>query len=289
MSTKNRNGPNTIATSSSESASTTFDISSFPFFRMGVRSLFLSTSLFGFCMWKEHPDYVKWIDSKYAGKYEYLTYLGVAVTIGTIVVSSVADMLSYFAPNKEACLYKRNVDSFTFKGHEDNSISKKLVNSCSVSKWYKLSKKAAELRNWLLAISFPIETLITIFYWSLRVYDRTLLSSAFLISRGYWTPIESDISNHLLPFFYVWIELLLFSKYTSKPFIRKWIHKLVLIAVNGAYMAWSHYLFLQNKKWVYPLLGKLTTGQHFGLVAATSSFTVISYWMGTALLGARHT
>ena len=228
--------------------------------RMGVRAFFLGTSLFGFMMWWEHPDYIRLIvHSKYAGKYEYLTYLGVAVTIGTIVTASAADLL-------------QNLGTSTHgkKGHQG-------VRGTA-------ARNTAVARNWLLAIAFPMETLITVLYWTLRAFDRSLLSSTHLLRRGEFLAVESDISNHLLPFFYVWAELLLFSPFIARPFVRQMAHKLALVACNGAYMAWSHFLFLKNKRWVYPLLGKLSTTQHFGLVATTTSLTLVTYLLGTALL-----
>ncbi|KGG52965.1 hypothetical protein DI09_11p100 [Mitosporidium daphniae] len=172
--------------------------------RMGVRGFFFGTSLFGFMQWWEHPDYIKLIiNSKYAGKYEYLTYLGVAVTMATIAVASGADLL-------QNC-----TSSARIEGHRGNA-----------------ARIAASVSNWLLATAFPMETLITVLYWILRAFDRSLLSSTHMLRKGELLAVESDIAMHLLPFFYVWAELLLFSPFLARPFVRRATHRLVLVVCN---------------------------------------------------------
>ncbi|KAI8095305.1 FAR-17a/AIG1-like protein-domain-containing protein [Thamnidium elegans] len=101
----------------------------------------------------------------------------------------------------------------------------------------------------LSAIATPVEGLISILYWPIVLYDRTLLLPEGL---EYDLPLILDLSIHLIPTIVCWIDLLVYNK----DFKRSPTHILAIYIFGLSYFYWANLCFENNGYWVYPLLGK---------------------------------
>jgi FAR-17a/AIG1-like protein len=203
-----------------------------------ITSVFLAVYLFGFSLWEASAEYHFHLTNRYAGRMEFLTNLGLLLTITTSVMSLLAE-------------------------------------------WQPANLKLKQLWHFFLGLSFPLESVIFLLYWSLRYYDRGLVSSREMLARGVMIPLFTDLSIHFFPAIGLYIELLIFAK----EFISSRAHSFSLIAFNNAYMIYAHVLYhLNNKDWVYPLLGELSERQHIILVMITTSLCMVFYYIGNGPL-----
>lgn len=108
-----------------------------------------------------------------------------------------------------------------------------------------------KLKNILLYIVCPLETIVSILYWSIVSYDRSLLIPK---DRPVPLPLNFDISVHLMPTVYTLIDYLFFSP----PFsLSIGPSLLVYLSIAVSYMLWVEKCYQMNKFYAYPILAIL--------------------------------
>lgn len=96
----------------------------------------------------------------------------------------------------------------------------------------------------LLAIGFPVESLVTLYYWSIYFYDSNLV-----MPKDFKISFFTELCLHVFPAVALWLELLTmrnFKHFNSNFFF--------LFALVAGYYGWIHFLFQKNDRWVYPIL-----------------------------------
>ncbi|KAL1916888.1 uncharacterized protein VTP21DRAFT_5085 [Calcarisporiella thermophila] len=114
-------------------------------------------------------------------------------------------------------------------------------------------KGLKSLSEFLLVIGIALESVITVLYWSISLYDRELLKHPDMPE----IPFLFDLSLHLFPAVFIWIDFLVFSK----NFIRQNRHILFIYIVAFCYGSWAHFCYLKNGFWAYPFLGQMSGTQ----------------------------
>ena len=146
---------------------------------------------------------------------------------------------------------------------------------------YPQRKNYQKYWYFFLGISFPLESVIFCMYWSIVFYDRGLVASRELLSRGIQIPVFTDLALHFFPTVGLYLDLFIFAK----TFVSSRAHVFSLIAFNNAYIVYCHILYhLNDKAWVYPLLGVLTERQHIILVMTTTTLCLVFYFLGKETL-----
>jgi hypothetical protein len=119
-----------------------------------------------------------------------------------------------------------------------------------------------------------IEALITILYWSIHFYDRTLLVDPAIAPQ---LPLVNDMGFHLFPTLFLMFDTLFFSP----PWETHALAALMYFSVfAGGYWIWIEHCFTHNNFYPYPLMGLLNRQQRallFGfatLLCWTSFLTV---------------
>src|SRR5579862_3281747 len=119
-----------------------------------------------------------------------------------------------------------------------------------------------------------IEALITILYWSIHFYDRTLLVDPAIAPQ---LPLVNDMGFHLFPTLFLMFDTLFFSP----PWETHALAALMYFSVfAGGYWIWIEHCFTYNNFYPYPLMGLLNRQQRallFGfatLLCWTSFLTV---------------
>ena len=187
---------------------------------------FLGVCVYGYWTVLSHPLLALKMESTYGGKYEFLTMLGLYLTILTLIAS----VISNFIPIK-------GIVSF------------------------------------LLALSFPVEGVVTVFYWVLYFYDPSLLHMGEIrIS------LPTNLAIHLIPGIALWTEFL-----TMKDFRHSRYHIYYSGLLCAMYYWWVHFLFEKNDQWVYPLLGVLSPSDRFLFFIASALFNTALYMFGLFL------
>ncbi|KAI8373327.1 FAR-17a/AIG1-like protein-domain-containing protein [Blakeslea trispora] len=98
----------------------------------------------------------------------------------------------------------------------------------------------------LIAIATPIESLVSVLYWPIVLYDRSLLIPEGTILD---LPLRLDLCLHLIPTIVSWLDLMIFNK----EFKRSPYHILSIYAFAMFYFVWVNHCYNQNGYWVYPI------------------------------------
>lgn len=119
-------------------------------------------------------------------------------------------------------------------------------------------------KNALSTLCTPLETLVSVLYWSIVSYDRRLLMPDNLILN---LSRKADIGFHFNPAFFLLIDYLLLSP----PFrIGAFTALGIFSAFGVAYYQWLQYCHQRNSFWTYPLFEPLSPNQRFGVVAVST-------------------
>ncbi|KHN70083.1 hypothetical protein CWI42_030990 [Ordospora colligata] len=110
-----------------------------------------------------------------------------------------------------------------------------------------------------LAITLPIEALVTSVFWTLNAIDPTLLKDKDLYSAGIRTPLISELSIHLVPM------VLLLADQFGTEIKHKNHHYHALIIIPLVYLFIIHYVYWANSYWIYPFLGSIPAVMRIGL------------------------
>lgn len=121
----------------------------------------------------------------------------------------------------------------------------------------------------LLCLSTTVETVVTVYYWTLFHYNRGLLYPKNMDP----IPFFVDIFLHFLPALALWMELLTTVKLHRVS--RKHIYIIALFSI--CYMFWAEYCFTKNGYYVYPILSMLDMPGKIALTCATIFVGLIIY------------
>lgn len=116
-----------------------------------------------------------------------------------------------------------------------------------------LSPALFKVKNFVAVCANPLEVLITILYWSIALYDKSLLSPL-----EYSLPLLVDLGYHAAPAIFLTIDLL----YFSPPWTVKANGALGLSMMLAClYWGWVEHCASHNGWYPYPILGILSTSQ----------------------------
>ncbi|KAL1990491.1 hypothetical protein VTN49DRAFT_6330 [Thermomyces lanuginosus] len=125
-----------------------------------------------------------------------------------------------------------------------------------------LSRRLFLVKNMLSVCSAPLEVLISVLYWGLRLYDKHLV-----IPEGHSISLEADLNFHLVPFVVMLIDLL----FLSPPWT---ITAVPAMALSGclavAYWFWVEKCYQENGWYPYPIFELLDTKGRIGLFAVSA-------------------
>ncbi|EPX75191.1 uncharacterized protein SOCG_04436 [Schizosaccharomyces octosporus yFS286] len=152
--------------------------------------------------------------------------------------------------------------------------------SLAVTMLTMLVSLLADITNWrvfrkikpvLLYIVCPLELIVTILYWSIVMYDRSLLIPK---NRPVQLPLNFDLSVHLMPTVYSLIDYFFFSP----PFsLSLKLSTLLYLAVAISYILWVEKCYEVNKFYAYPILAILQPLQKGMLYGIAWILSLLSY------------
>ncbi|KAJ5874396.1 uncharacterized protein N7529_002826 [Penicillium soppii] len=131
-----------------------------------------------------------------------------------------------------------------------------------------LSRRLFLLKNILSICSAPLEVLISILYWGLRLIDERLVVPEWVV-----IPLHADISLHATPSVVMLIDLLLLSP--------PWTISIIpALAVSGTiafgYWFWIEQCFAINGWYPYPIFEALPTEGRIGLFTLSATVMALS-------------
>ncbi|KAJ5675407.1 hypothetical protein N7462_008304 [Penicillium macrosclerotiorum] len=131
-----------------------------------------------------------------------------------------------------------------------------------------LSRRLFLIKNLLSVCSAPMEVLISILYWGLRVIDERLVLPDWAV-----IPLHADIGFHAVPAIVMMVDLL----FLSPPWT---ITALPSLALSGTiafgYWFWVEQCFLYNGWYPYPIFEQLPTTGRIGLFSLSAVVMVLS-------------
>ncbi|KAL8304412.1 hypothetical protein RB597_004398 [Gaeumannomyces tritici] len=136
-------------------------------------------------------------------------------------------------------------------------------------------------KNFVAICSSPLEALVSILYWSIFFYDKTLLYPA-----EFQLPFQADFGYHAMPAIMLTADLLLFSP----PWTIKANAAMGLgMVLAFLYWGWIEHCFTKNGWYPYPILDILTTPQRAVFFAFCASLeagsTMALKWLYGTLNG----
>ncbi|PGH05293.1 hypothetical protein GX51_03014 [Blastomyces parvus] len=115
-----------------------------------------------------------------------------------------------------------------------------------------LSTRLFAVKNVLLVCSAPMEVLISILYWGLRIIDTKLVKPEWVE-----LSLEADVGFHAIPAIVLTIDLL----FLSPPWSIGALPSMGLASVIAfGYWFWVEKCYQYNGWYPYPIFAKLTTG-----------------------------
>jgi len=128
---------------------------------------------------------------------------------------------------------------------------------------------ASNLTYDFMVLTTTVETIVTVYYWSMFHYSRGLLYPKNMPS----IPFFVDIFLHFLPATAIWMELLTTVK--LHRISRKHIY--IIISFSISYMLWAEYCYMRNGYYVYPILSMLDLKGKVALTATTIVVGILVY------------
>ncbi|KAJ5167621.1 uncharacterized protein N7482_003215 [Penicillium canariense] len=131
-----------------------------------------------------------------------------------------------------------------------------------------LSRRLFLVKNMLSVCSAPMEVLISVLYWGLRVIDERLVLPDWAV-----IPLHADIGFHAIPSIVMMVDLLLLSP----PWT---ISVLPSLGLSGAiafgYWFWVEQCFSYNGWYPYPIFEQLPTPGRIGLFSLSAIVMALS-------------
>ncbi|GAA6027848.1 hypothetical protein JCM8097_001746 [Rhodosporidiobolus ruineniae] len=110
----------------------------------------------------------------------------------------------------------------------------------------------ARIKTSVGVLAVPVEGLVGLLYWSLTLYDPTLLNPN---SAEFQLPFLVDVSIHGLPAVYLWLDFLAFSP----PFPKRVRPNLLATTATAAYVLWMEKCARENGgQFPYPMLNNMS-------------------------------
>lgn len=200
-----------------------------------MRLLGLGLVIYGISDISTPPEIYDWIVNNAGGRWRYFTYLGLYLTISTLVVGTI----------------KRSMQKFT--------------TMLSFLSW---------LHSHLLTVTFPIEILISVMYWSLLLQNERNFKRDQFLNKRIQVPLFCDVCQHFMPL----ISLLLEMQDTE--IIRCDGHFVFYFVLGVIYFGFCTYLNKLNNTWPYPFLERMSAAKR-SLVFVFSVALVIVAYMAT--------
>ncbi|CAL5865921.1 uncharacterized protein PFLUO_LOCUS127 [Penicillium psychrofluorescens] len=131
-----------------------------------------------------------------------------------------------------------------------------------------LSRRLFLIKNILSVCSAPMEVLISVLYWGLRLIDERLV-----IPEWAFIPMNADISFHAVPSVVMLIDLL----FLSPPWTITVVPALGLSgAIAFGYWFWVELCFENNGWYPYPIFEQLPTPGRIGLFSMSAIMMALS-------------
>ncbi|KAJ5584733.1 uncharacterized protein N7459_004533 [Penicillium hispanicum] len=131
-----------------------------------------------------------------------------------------------------------------------------------------LSRRLFLVKNLLSICSAPMEVLISILYWGLRVIDERLVVPEWAV-----IPLHADISFHAIPSIVMMIDLL----FLSPPWTITIFPSLGLSGtIAFGYWFWVERCFQYNGWYPYPIFEQLPTPGRIGLFSLSAIVMALS-------------
>ncbi|KAF7719070.1 Integral membrane protein [Penicillium ucsense] len=131
-----------------------------------------------------------------------------------------------------------------------------------------LSRRLFLIKNLLSICSAPMEVLISVLYWGLRLIDERLVVPDWAT-----IPLHADLGFHAVPSIVMLLDLLFFSP----PWTISALPSLGLSsAIAFGYWVWIERCFLYNGWYPYPIFEQLSTTGRAGLCSLSAVVMAVS-------------
>jgi FAR-17a/AIG1-like protein len=223
-----------------------------------IRLAFLTTCFFSVTLWELEPEHLNMICNRFFGRFQFLTHLGLHLTIITLAVSFLESISS---------------SSFFSKKITSNDTVYKINVKTSLSRFSFLSP----LKHLLVMASLVVETLLCFIYWSLHFTYPNLLKPANV---PFNVPLFTDLCLHFFPMVYIWMEFL----FACPQFTPLFWYSGVLGGITFAYIAFAVFVFQSTNKWPYPFFRYLEKLEYLvALFAFATCVNLLIYWMAVRI------
>ncbi|KAF4962745.1 hypothetical protein FSARC_9193 [Fusarium sarcochroum] len=123
-------------------------------------------------------------------------------------------------------------------------------------------------KNAISVLATPLEVLIAVLYWSIRLHDPALLMPEDLVI----DPLP-DLGFHLVPAVLLVLDFVLLSPQATIT-TRSMISLSTILAV--LYWCWIELCFYQNGWYPYPMMDQFSAGQRISIFIASSGLLTLS-------------
>ncbi|KAI2793387.1 hypothetical protein POX_b03442 [Penicillium oxalicum] len=131
-----------------------------------------------------------------------------------------------------------------------------------------LSRRLFLTKNLLSVCSAPMEVLISVLYWGLRLIDERLVVPDWAV-----IPLHADLGFHAVPSIVMLVDLLFFSP----PWTISVTPSLGLSStIAFGYWVWIERCYLYNGWYPYPIFEQLSTTGRVGLFSLSAAVMALS-------------
>lgn len=136
--------------------------------------------------------------------------------------------------------------------------------------FFKL-KSITNLKIYLSAICFSLNFIVSLVYWSLKIFVPELI-----LSKDDSFPFSLDIKIHLLPLISTSLDYLLFMNRWNIPYLTGYS---IVTFLTVLYWYWLEYLMTENSVYPYPFLN-VETNLRIVIFAIVSLLAFVSFSVG---------
>ncbi|XP_026755561.2 androgen-dependent TFPI-regulating protein-like [Galleria mellonella] len=138
---------------------------------------------------------------------------------------------------------------------------------------YKLPKYLRGFRNTMFAaILWPCTWLVSTFFWSLYLYDRSLIYPTFVDT--FLTSTSNHIMHTVIVPIVLW-EVVFQPRYVPKSHSRYLLHLVFHLAL---YFSVFMYTYFERSIWIYPIFEKLYGTSYFYIVILSLLLLCIGFY-----------
>lgn len=187
-------------------------------------------------------EYRQLLNSYTAYRFQFLTIIGLYLTLFTLTIILLHQTI--------ALIFKRDLQ---------------LIRSFS---------------TFLLALILPIELLITLTFWTLYLYDPSVIISEIVLKTT-GIGLFQNLCMHLIPVILLIIEVLSFR------LERRNSHVVVLCVFGAAYYLFARSIAVRENKWAYPFLDNRSESVRVLIVSFLTLVAVVFYEVVMVVLRVR--